>query len=179
MLFPIGPYVFDWVEFRCVARQIFDGDLTFQRSDVVARDLTFVGGQAVPHDEQAPPQIAPKVLQKANHLLAFERAFHQLEVEVEETKSGDGRHLVPVEMEPQDGSLATRRPGAHPVRTLTDAALIDENYRAAFFSGFFFMAGHCRRFHSAMAGSLRSRARPSGRWQLHLIPRSTFHTCPG
>jgi hypothetical protein len=34
---------------------------------------------------------------------------------------------------------------------LTDTALVDENYRAAFFLGFFLMAGHCRCFHPSYA----------------------------
>jgi hypothetical protein len=49
---------------------------------------------------------------------------------------------------------------------------------AAFFSGFF-DGGPLPRLHSAIACSLRSRARPSGRWQVHFIWRSTFQTWLG
>jgi hypothetical protein len=49
------------------------------------------------------------------------------------------------------------------VRALTQTAFVDEDDRAAFFLGFFLMAGQVLRFHSTMASSLRSSARPAGR----------------
>jgi hypothetical protein len=141
-LFPVGPDVFDRIELRGIARQVFNRDLALLRSYVVVRDFTLMRRQPVPHDQQAAAQIPPEVPEEVNHLLAPDRAFHQLEVEVDEAQSGNSRHLAPVEIEFQNGSLAARRPGAHSVRALTDAALVDENYRAPFFPGFFLIAGH-------------------------------------
>jgi hypothetical protein len=45
----------------------------------------------------------------------------------------DGREGVPVEVVWQDGSLAARRPGPHPVRPLTYSAFVDKDDRAPFF----------------------------------------------
>ena len=47
------------------------------------------------------------------------------------------------------------------MRLLTQSAFVDEDDRAALFSGFFLMAGQVLRCQPRMASSLRSRARPT------------------
>jgi len=49
---------------------------------------------------------------------------------------------------------------------LSAPAFVDQNDLAALFLGFLSRVGQVAFFHSAMAASLRSSARPTGRWQL-------------
>ena len=49
------------------------------------------------------------------------------------------------------------------------AAFVNEDQRAAFRFGFFLMRGHSTCFQRVISSSLRSRARPVGRWQLQPI----------
>jgi hypothetical protein len=62
------------------------------------------------------------------------------------------------------------------MRPLIQSVFVNEDDHSVFLLGFFLMAGHVLRFHSAMASSFRSSARPFGRCGLQFNCRSSFHT---
>jgi hypothetical protein len=80
---------------------------------------------------------------------------------------GDGE-VVPVELVLKNGRNPTWGPGAYPMGALTQAAFVYEDDDPALFLGFFLSSGQMFSFQSRIAASFRSRARPVGRWQLHL-----------
>src|ERR1700691_4629868 len=143
------------------------------------RELALVRRQPIPYDRQRSGDVAQQRCQKLHHLGTLDRPFVKTEVEVVEGQAGDGRHVVPVEVVLQDGGLAARRPSPHPMRPLAHSAFVDEDDGTALRPGFFLILGQLPRFHWRIASSFRSRARPSGRWQLQPRPSSTFQTWPG
>ena len=163
MLLPIGPDVFDRVQFRRIAGELLHPQTLALPGDEIAGELTAVGAQAVPDDQQRSGNVAEQGLKKVHDLRAFHGALVQPEIEVMESDPRRCREGVPVEVVLQNGSLAAPRPGAHPVRPLADSAFVDEDYRVPFGLGFFLMAGHSTRRQRRMASSFRSRARPTGR----------------
>jgi hypothetical protein len=60
--------------------------------------------------------------------------------------------------------------------SLAQPRFLNEDDRAALFLGVFFSSGQRACFHRRTAFSLRSRARPTGRWQLHPNPRRIRQT---
>jgi len=66
----------------------------------------------------------------------------------------------------QGGStLHGARPGARPSGSLAQSRLVDEDDDSAFFRSFFFRTSQRLCVQRWMADSLRSTARPEGRWQ--------------
>ena len=97
---------------------------TFQ---VCAHGSAAVGGHAVPDDQQLALDVTLEVFQEVDNLLGLDRTGVKAKVKVPPRKSGDGRELLPVEVELQDRGLALGTPRAHPVRLLAQAALVDED----------------------------------------------------
>lgn len=85
--------------------------------------------------------MAALVFRKGNDLLALDRTFKELKVEVHPCNAGDHRKRLPVEMVLQNRYLAFGDPGAHSVGLLPEAALIDAHHQPAFGKGFFLIAG--------------------------------------
>ena len=169
MLFPVTPQVLHWVEFRGISRKTFHPDFALQAFQVRTDKLATVCGHAVPNNEQLSSDMTLEVFQEIDHLLGLDRTGVEAKVKVPPRQPGDGRELLPVEVELQDRGLAFGTPCAYAMRLLTQAAFIDEDYGAPFFFGFFLMRGHSTRFQWTISSSLRSRARPVGRWQLQPI----------
>ena len=97
---------------------------TFQ---VVPHQLAAVGGYAVPDDEQLAFDVTLKVFQKINHLLGLDRTGVEAKIKVPPRQPGDGRELLPVEVELQDRGMAFWTPCAHPMRLLAQTTLVDED----------------------------------------------------
>jgi hypothetical protein len=169
MLFPVTPEVLHRVEFRGIGWKTLHPDFAVQTFQILTHPSAAVGGHAVPDDEQTALHVTLQVFQEVDHLLGLDRTGIEAKVKVPPRETGDGGELLPVEVELQDRGLAFGTPGAHPVRLLAQAAFVDEEERAPFGFGFFLMRGHSTRFQRAISSSLRSRARPVGRWQLQPI----------
>src|SRR5262245_11298648 len=126
MLFPIGPDVFDRVQFRRIAGKVLHPQALALLGDEIAGKLAAVGGKPVPDKPQRSGNMAQQSLEKVDYLGAFDAALVEPAVKVVERDPRRRREGVPVEVVLQDGSLATRRPGAHPVRPLAYSAFVDE-----------------------------------------------------
>ena len=97
---------------------------TFQ---VSPHQLAAVSGYAVPDDEELTSDMTLEVFQKIDHLLGLDRTGVEAKVKVPPRQPGDGRELLPVEVELQDWGLALGTPSAHPVWLLVQAAFVDED----------------------------------------------------
>ncbi len=168
-MLPVSPYVLYRVKFRSIGRETFHPDFSTQTFQICPDELAAVSGYSVPDDEQPALHMALEVFQEINHLLGFDRTVAEAKVEVPPRQPGDGRKLLPVEVELQDRGLAFGTPCAHPVWLLAQAAFVDEDQSATLLFGFFLIRGHSTRFQRAISSSLRSRALPVGRWQLQPI----------
>ncbi len=176
VLFPVTPEVLHGVKLRGISWETFHPDFAFQAFQVLAHESAAVSGHAVPDDEQLTLDVTLEVFQKIDHLLGLDCAGIKAKVKIPPRQPGDGRELFPVEVELQDRGLAFGTPRPYPVRLLAQAAFVDEDERTPFCLGFFLMRGHSTRFQRTISTSLRSRALPVGRWQLHPICPSSRPT---
>ena len=71
--------------------------------------------------------LALEVLQEINYLLGLDRTGVEAKVKVPPRKPGDGRELLPVEVELQDRGLPFGTPCAYTVWLLAQTALVDED----------------------------------------------------
>ena len=163
MLLPVAPNVLDRIQFRRIGGEVLHPQSPALFGKKIASELAFVGRQAVPDDQQRSGNVTQQGLQKVHHLRALDGALLQSEIEVEESDSGGCRDRVPVEVVLQNGSLAARRPSPHAMRSLAYPAFVDEDDRAPFFFGFFFISGQPTRRQRRISSSFLSRARPTGR----------------
>ena len=127
MLFPVTPEILYGVEFRGVSWETFYPDFTVQTFQVFAHELASVGGYSVPDDEELALDVTLEVLQEIDHLLGLDRTGVEPKIKIPPRQSGDGRELLPVEVELQDRGLSFRAPSAYPMWLLAQATLVDED----------------------------------------------------
>ena len=127
MLFPVSPEVFNRVEFRGIGRETFHPNFAMQTFQVRSHQLAAVGGHAVPDYEQLAFDVSLEVFQKINYLLGLDRTGVEAKVKIPPRQSGDGRELLPVEVELQDWGLAFGTPCAYTVWLLAQATFVDED----------------------------------------------------
>ena len=117
-----------------------------------------------------------QVFKKRHDLWRADRSGIEPEVEIPQRNAGDDRKGFPVEVILQHRGVTPPRPRATAVWPLTQSAFVEENDRSLLFLGFFLMSGQVIFFQWRMAFSLRSSARPTGRWQLQPSDTRIFHT---
>ncbi len=127
MLFPVTPEVLHRVKFRGICRETFHPDFALQALQVRPHQLAAVGGHTIPDDEQSALDVTLQVFQEIDYLLGLDRTGVEAKVKVPPRQSGDGRELLPVEVELQDRGLALGTPCSHPVWLLAQAAFINED----------------------------------------------------
>ena len=175
----VCPDVFHRIQFRCVGRQVLHFQTALLIADELLCDCALVGRKPIPNHQDVPFDVAEQVLEKLDDLLGADGLLEDLEVEVPEGKASDDREGLPIEVELEDRRLSRWRPSAPSVRPLAQAAFVYEDDRPAFFVSFFFISGQRLRFHSAIAASFRSRARPTGCCTLQFNCPRRRQTCPG
>src|ERR1019366_7717589 len=159
------PNVFGGVEFRGVGRELLDLDRALEGFEGLAHQRRAMRGQAVPDDEQGFADLTAQGVEKLDDLRTLDRPGKEPEVEAPEGDPGDDRELMPVEVILQDRGLAARCPSAHPGGPFAQSRLVDEDDDSALFCGVLFRTGQRVCFQRLIADSLRSSARPEGRWQ--------------
>jgi hypothetical protein len=169
VLFPVTPEVLHRVKFRGIGRKTFHPDFAAQTFEILTHESAAMGCHPVPNNEQLAPHVTLEVLQEVDYLLGLDRTGVEAKIKVPPRESSDGGEFLPVEVELQDWGLAFGTPRSHTMRFLAQTAFVDEEKRASFCFGFFLMRGHSTRFQRTISSSLRSRARPVGRWQLQPI----------
>ena len=87
----VGPDVLDWVQFRCVGRQLLHGQTTFLVADELLGDQTAVCRKPVPYQQDVSWDVAEQVLEELDDLFGLDGAFEDLKVEVPQSDAGDDR----------------------------------------------------------------------------------------
>jgi len=146
---------------------------------VLPHQAALVSPQAIPHHQQRSGDVPSQGLQELHPLRAADRSGKEAEVEVPPPQPSHRRQHLPVEGILQHGRLSLGRPGAATMGSLAQPAFVDEDDRAAFPLGFFLIPGQRRFFQCWIVSSLRSNARPVGRWQLQPNRRRMRQTWPG
>src|SRR5215472_2161126 len=165
-MFPVTPDALGRIEFRRIAGQRFDHQSATLGADEVANHPRPVRGEPVPYHQQLAREMAQQMAEEVDDVRAPDCTRVEPEVEVPPGDGGDRRQHLPVEMMMQHRRLPARRPGAHSVGSLAQPALIDEDDGALFPERFFLICGQRYFCHFPIAASSRSKARPTGRWQL-------------
>ena len=91
MLLPIGPDVFDWIEFRSIGGKILDVNGAVDLVEIVAHEAAAVGRQAIPDQKQRLAEVPHEGLQKIDSLRTFDCTGVQAEIEVQESQGGNCR----------------------------------------------------------------------------------------
>ncbi len=180
VLFQLCPYVLRRIQFRRVRWQVVDLDLSAQCLDVVVNQPAAMAGQPIPDQQHRTMNLLPEVLDEIQDFFFPHGSRVQAEVKLPRCNTGGDGEVIPIELVLEDGRDATPRPRADSMRALAEPAFVYEDDEAPLFLGFFLSTGQMFSFQSRMANSFRSRARPTGRWQLQPnFLRKIHHTCPG
>ena len=147
MVFAVTPDVFGGIEFGRVGRQVFHVDAAALAGDKLAYGTAAMHRQAIPDDRQLAADVTLEVLQKLDDLRGFDAAGKEPKVKVPDRDPGHGRETFPIERVLQHRSLTPWCPGAHPMRSLAQPALVHEDYGSLLLEGFFLMSGQRTRFH--------------------------------
>lgn len=140
---------------------------------------TAMNRRAIPQHKNFSAHMPLEMAQKLDDLKAFDAAGVDLEVEPPPGQTADDRKTFPIEGLLQHRRLSAWSPGARPRGTCAQSAFVDEDDRSPLLAGLFFNAGQVVRFQRRIAGSLRSTARRSGRWQLKPLSPNKRQTWPG
>ena len=89
MVFAMRPEIFDWVQFRCVGRQILDQQPASLITNEFLGDPATMGRQTIPHQQEVAGNVAQQMLEELNHLLGTDRFLKDLEIEIPEGQAGD------------------------------------------------------------------------------------------
>ena len=122
----------------------------------------------VQQDDQMPADLQQEVPQEPRHVLGKDIVFVELAVQGAmeapgaDRDAGDGGDPVVAIAVAQDGRLAHRAPGLADRGDQKEAGFVGKDDMGSQPDDVFFTAGQTVRFHSAIAGSLRSKARRSG-----------------
>lgn len=81
MVFEVPPHIFDRIEFRRVRGQSLDHDSTSRSSHVVFDQHAAMNRSAIPNDQDFPGNMPLEMLQKFNHLGAFDATGMDLKIE--------------------------------------------------------------------------------------------------
>ena len=159
----MSPDVLHRIEFGSGGGEPLSQDVSLQTSDVVTHKLTAMRGQAIPNDQQFARYGALQVSEKQHDVRRLDGFGEEFKVEIPDGESSNKRQRLPVEMVEQDRCLPSRSPGTAAMRPLAQPAFVDQDDCAALLTGFFLRLGQVFFFHSWIATSFRSSARPVGR----------------
>ncbi len=166
MSLPIAPDVLDRIQFGGVGRQVLKRETPILFRDEISNHSATVLPQSVPDHQEVAWNLAQETTKEIHDLRTPNRTGIHAEVEGPPGHTGDRGQGLPVEVILQDRGLTFRRPSAATMGLQAQSAFVDEDDRLAFACGVFFSAGQWVSFHQRIASSLRSSARPVGRWQV-------------
>src|SRR5450759_2081838 len=159
------PDVLSGIELGRIGWQLLDLNGAVERFDVFTHECRAMCGKTVPDNQQGIAQLMPEGVEELDDLRALDGTGKEPKVEAAEGNPGDDGELIPIEVVLQDWGVAPRRPSAYPGGPLAQSRLVDEDDDSALFRGVLFRTGQRVCFQRSMAASLRSKARPEGRWQ--------------
>jgi hypothetical protein len=179
VLLQVSPDIFCRVEFRGVCGQVEGFYLAFQGRYILLHETTTMPWEPIPNQQNGAVDLFVQVAKEVQDLFLPHAPLVRPKVELPQSHPCSDGEVIPIELVLQDGRNAALGPCAHPMRSLAEAAFVYEDDDPALFLGFFLRAGQMFSFQSRMAASFRSRARPTGRWQLQpSFWRKIHHTWP-
>lgn len=179
----VPPQRFGGIQLRGIPGQPLDPQPVSLRVQVVANQGTFVRGQLVPDQDDAPAaDVAGQSLQVCQHAMPVAASRKRPKphliastIPAKPERQAD-QQFLPIETVDQDRSLAPRRPGPANRWSLRDAALVVEENPGLPASGVFFTAGQRWDTQCRTAAAFRSRACVAGRCSVQSSARRTRHT---
>ena len=130
--------------------------------------LAFVGTRVIQQHNHGTVEMPKQVAEEQTHFFLPNIVIEEVVVEVQplpfraDRDAGDhGNFVAPIDMT-MNRSLPYRSPGLVDIGNEEKSGLVGKPYVGAQPSGFFFIRGHCRRFHCSTAWSSHSIARRSG-----------------
>ena len=166
MLLEVSPDIFGGIQLGSVGWQKEGFNLAVQASKVILHDTAAVSRQTIPDEQDAMADLFRQMLDKIAYFLLPYAPFVQSKIKLPQRDAGSDRQVIPIELMLQDRCDTALGPGADTMRSLAETALVYKDDDTALFLGFFLSAGQIFSCQSRMAASFRSRARPTGRWQL-------------
>jgi hypothetical protein len=129
-----------WIQLRRIAGEALEMDpLSRPVAQILPDGFAAVDRRAILEDQQLARDMAPQVIQEADHLGARDRRLVDLEVQPPLKPDGaDDRQMVAAERVMQDRRLAPRRGAARHRGQKIEAALIEEEQRAPVVGGLLF-----------------------------------------
>jgi len=177
VLLPVRPQILHGVQFRGIGRQELQPESATLLAHEVPYHAAAVTGQSVPYDQQLAGNVTEQVGEKLDDLRAADRTGKQTEVEVPPGHARDRRQGLPVKVVLQHRCFPLRGPSTAAVWPFAQPAFVDEDDGSPFGFGLFFNSGQRSCFHRRILASSRSRARPTGRWQLQPSCRRMRQAC--
>jgi len=165
----LRPNALTGVEFGRVRGEVFQTQAGMPTAQLANR-LALVRAPVVPDHNHGARQMAQQMAQEVADLGLLDVFFMQLIKQTDvlalgtDREAADHRNALVLLMMAHHGRLAARRPSFAHRGDQEEPRLVEEDKIGAQPLGVFFIRGHCVRFHSSMAASLRSRARFSGFW---------------
>lgn len=98
---------------------------------------TPVDSETIPNDQKVRGNVSHQGAQESNRLLASDRTWMDLKVEVPPSHPRDRREAFPREPVLEDRGLAAASPRSNSVGPLREAALVDKDDGSGFARGFF------------------------------------------
>lgn len=179
----MGPEVFHGVEFGRIGRQVFHCQPRGLLPQIGLHVAAAMRRQPIPEQNRlSPSKLTLQGPQVIENLRLFDRAGMKSQAKSDPTsrrrgcQTGNGREPFPVERRDHDRGLSPRAPRAPHRWTLGKAAFVQEYQHGPRVARFFLIRGQRYFSHRRIAASSRSRARRSGRWQLHPNRTKSFQT---
>ena len=179
MILQMPPHVFHRVEFWGIGGQTLHFDPSTGAGDKVPDQFAAMNGRSVPEDEHFAWDMALQMAEELDDLWPLDAAGVDLKEEPEQGQPPDDGKALPVKGFLEQRSLPFGRPRPDAGGPGAQPAFIDKDDQPTLAGGFFLICSHLTLRHCRMAGSSRSTARRSGRWQLKPKPPSTRQTWPG
>src|SRR5919199_484940 len=136
----VSPDALFRIQLRRIAGKALEVDpLSRPVAQILPDGFAAVDRRAIPEDQQLARDMAPQMIEEADHLGARDRRLVDLEVQPPLKPDGaDDRQMVTAERVMQDRRLAPRRIAARHRRQEIEAALIEEEQRARLVGGLLF-----------------------------------------
>ena len=179
MVLPVTPQILHRIKLWGISRQKLQDQPTLLLIDHRSDHPAVMSPKPIPDHQHLSGQMAQQVTEEIDYLRASDRTRIKPEVKLIPSYSSDRREYFPVEMILQHRRLPLRSPGTNSMGSLAQSGFIDEDDRPVLDPGFFLSWGHRTRFHRRIFSSSRSRALPTGRWQLQPNFPKSRHTWPG
>ncbi len=136
----VPPDALFWIQLRRIAGEALEVDPVGRPvAQIPPNGFAAVDRRPIPEDQQLARDVAPQMIEEADHFGARDRRLMDLEVQpLVQAHGADDREMIAAEGMTQDRRLAPWRVAARYRRQEIEAALIEEEQRARLVGGLLF-----------------------------------------